>query len=110
MKDLAPVMSADRWVRVQDVFSTALDCEPASRGDFLDRCCAGDVELRLEVQSLLDSHESAGLLDQLAEKITAPALFRARVVALDWEGRRVGQYTVLEALGAGAMGLVHQAR
>jgi serine/threonine protein kinase/tetratricopeptide (TPR) repeat protein len=110
VSNLAPLMSAERWVRVQDVFSAALDCEPASRSELVDRCCAGDAELRREVQSLLDSHERGGLLDQLAEKISAPALLRARVAAMDWQGRRVAQYTVLEPLGAGAMGLVHKAR
>jgi serine/threonine protein kinase/tetratricopeptide (TPR) repeat protein len=110
VSDLAPVMSAERWVRVQDVFSAALDCEPATRSELVDRLCEGDAELSREVQSLLNSHERGGLLDQLAEKITAPALLRAHVAALDLRGRRVAHYTVLEALGAGAMGLVHKAR
>ncbi|MDB6159813.1 MAG: hypothetical protein JWO04_3519 [Gammaproteobacteria bacterium] len=110
MNDLGPVMSAERWVRVQDVFSAALDCEPATRGELVDRLCEGDAELSREVQSLLNSHERGGLRDQLAEKITAPALLRAHVSAMDLRGRRVAQYTVLEALGAGAMGLVHKAR
>jgi serine/threonine protein kinase/tetratricopeptide (TPR) repeat protein len=110
VNDLAPVMSAERWVRVQDVFSAALDCEAATRNELVDRHCAGDEELRREVQSLLDSHDRGGLLDQLAQKISAPTLLRARVAAMDWQGRRVAQYTVLEGLGAGAMGLVHKAR
>ena len=110
VNDLAPLMSAERWVRVQDVFSAALDCEPAARSEVIDRCCAGDAELRREVHSLLNSHACNGLLDQLADKISAPALLRARVAAMDWQGRRVAQYTVLEALGAGSMGLVHKAR
>jgi len=110
VSDLAPVMSAERWVRVQDVFSAALDCEAAARSELVDRHCAGDEELRREVQSLLDSHERGGLLDQLARKITAPTLLRAHVAAMDWRGRRVAQYTVLEVLGSGAMGLVHKAR
>src|SRR5882724_11955575 len=103
-------MSAERWVRVQDVFSAALDCEAQDRSELVDRHCAGDEELRREVQSLLDSHERGGLLDQLAQKISAPAMLRAHVAAMDWQGRRVAHYTVLEALGAGAMGLVHRAR
>jgi tetratricopeptide (TPR) repeat protein/class 3 adenylate cyclase len=110
VSNLAPVMSAERWVRVQDVFSAALDCDAATRSELVDRQCAGDAELRREVQSLLDSHERGGLLDQLAQKISAPSLLRARVAAMDWQGRRVAQYTVLEPLGAGAMGLVHKAR
>ena len=97
-------------MRVQDVFSAALECEPAKRGELLEQQCAGDADLRQEVQSLLDSHECAGMLDQLAAKITAPAQLREHVSAMDWHGRKVAQYTVLEPLGSGAMGLVHKAR
>ncbi|MDB6008404.1 MAG: hypothetical protein JWL65_654 [Gammaproteobacteria bacterium] len=103
-------MSAERWVRVQDVFSAALDCDAQTRSQLVERQCAGDEVLRREVQSLLDSHERGGLLDQLARKISAPTLLRAHVAAMDWQGRRVAQYTVLEVLGSGAMGLVHKAR
>jgi len=106
----ASVMSAERWLRLQSLFSAALDCDPSRRSELLDLQCAGDADLRRDVESLLDSHERVGLVDDLAEKITAPAAFRARLATLDWQGRRVAQYTVLEALGAGAMGRVYKAR
>jgi serine/threonine protein kinase/tetratricopeptide (TPR) repeat protein len=106
----ASLMSAERWTRVQDVFSAALECEPAKRGELLERQCAGDADLRQEVQSLLDSHDCAGMLDQLAATITVSTQLREHVAAMDWHGRKVAQYTVLEPLGSGAMGLVHKAR
>src|SRR5687767_14150626 len=103
-------MSAERWLRVQTLFSAALDCDVANRSELLNLQCADDAELRRDVESLLDSHESSGLVDELAEKITAPAVLRAQLATLDWHGRRVAQYTVLEALGAGAMGRIYKAR
>jgi serine/threonine protein kinase/tetratricopeptide (TPR) repeat protein len=102
-------MSAERWLRLQALFSAALDCDPSRRSELLDLQCA-DAELRREVESLIDSHERAGLVDDLAEKIIAPAALRTRLATLDWQGKRVAQYTVLEALGAGAMGRIYKAR
>ena len=66
--------------------------------------------LRREVKSLLAAHESSGLMDQLASEISAPSLWRARVDEMDWHGRSVAQYFVIEPLAAGAMGLVYRAR
>jgi serine/threonine protein kinase/tetratricopeptide (TPR) repeat protein len=106
----APVMSAERWLRLQALFSAALDCDASRRSDLLNLQCADDADLRREVESLLDSHERVGLVDDLAEKITAPAELRIRLATLDWQGKRVAQYTVLEALGAGAMGRIYKAR
>jgi serine/threonine protein kinase/tetratricopeptide (TPR) repeat protein len=103
-------MSAERWQRLQSLFSAALDCDASKRNELLDVQCAHDAEMRREVESLLSSHERAGLLDDLAEKITAPATLRAQFASFDWQGRRVAQYTVLEALGAGAMGRIYRGR
>jgi serine/threonine protein kinase/tetratricopeptide (TPR) repeat protein len=104
-------MSAERWLRVQNVFSAALECEdPSKRNALVDQQCGNDADLRREVQSLLSSHDSAGMLDEFAAKIAAPERLRERVVAMDWQGRRIAQYTVLEGLGSGTMGLVHRAR
>lgn len=110
MSGLAPVMSAERWLRVQTLFNAALDCDPARRSELLDLQCTGDADLRRDVESLLESHERIGLVDDLAEKIAAPAALRDRLEEQDWQGRRVAQYTVLEALGAGAMGRIYKAR
>ena len=47
-------MTPDRWNRVKDVLDEALD-RPAGkeREAFLDKACAGDEDLRVEVESLL---------------------------------------------------------
>ena len=52
-------MKAKRWKRVDKLFHAALEREGFDRSAFLARACAGDEPLRLEVESLLSSHDQA---------------------------------------------------
>jgi len=101
-------MSTDRWRRVQDVFAAAAECDPSERARLLDDQCGGDAELREEVESLLTSHDGPGPIDRLATAI-APAATWARTQVSGWEGRRVGQYRVLDVVATGGMGIVYKA-
>lgn len=105
----ASSFEAARWQRVQDVFSIIVACELGERQARLERECAGDGKLRAEVESLVAGHEQLGLLDGLAQELSAPAVWRARIDALEQQGRHVAQYHVLEQLGAGGMGFVYKA-
>ncbi len=42
-----------RWRRIQELFHSAADLDPERRRAFLDNECAGEAELRAEVESLL---------------------------------------------------------
>jgi hypothetical protein len=77
----APLMSAERWLRLQALFSAALDCDVARRSELLDRQCADDAELRRDVESLLSSHENAGLVDELPSTPCSTPSAPARWVA-----------------------------
>jgi tetratricopeptide (TPR) repeat protein/class 3 adenylate cyclase len=101
-------MSSERWARVQQVFTAAIDCDRGTLNAVLDRECGDDADLRREVESLLDAHTGSGPVDRLVGNL-APAIAHARSSALGWEGRSVGQYRILEALGSGAMGVVYKA-
>ena len=101
-------MSTDRWQRVQDVFAAAIECDDAARAQLLGDRCGDDPNLRREVESLLASHERPGPVDRLAPAI-APAAAWARTQVAGWEGRRVGQYSVLELVDAGGMGIIYKA-
>ncbi len=45
-------MTGERWERIKEVFSAALERDPSARVAFLDEACAGDAEMRREVDSL----------------------------------------------------------
>jgi len=50
-------MTSERWEQIDQLFHAALAYEPSQRADFLTTACAGDEPLRLEVESLISSHQ-----------------------------------------------------
>ena len=46
-------MKPQRWKEIDSIFAAALEHEPAARAAFLDEACAGDQQLRKEVESLI---------------------------------------------------------
>jgi serine/threonine-protein kinase len=98
----------ERWRRIEELLAAALDREPAARARFLDAACAGDTDIRREVDSLLAAHERSGPLDRLAPdvaSITAELRGTAAMIA----GRTIGPYQVLEPVGDGGMGVIYKA-
>lgn len=104
-----PSLSSEQWVRVQAILALAIESDPSSLRGLLDRECEGDEALRREVESLLDAHGQIGPVDRLSDDL-APVIARTRQHTSNWSGTTIGQYTILEALGAGGMGVVHKAR
>ncbi len=57
-------MPQDRWKKVEETFHTAMERPAQERSAYLDSVCAGDVELRREVESLLSElAESKGFME-----------------------------------------------
>ena len=57
------------WLRVKEVLGLALDLPPDRRPALLDTLCAGEPELRAEVESLLEADSAAGpFYDALASE------------------------------------------
>ncbi len=100
-------MNPDRWRRVKEVFHLALDRAPEERAPFLNRACAGDDELRAEVERLLVAHVNAG---NFIEASPVPGLaHRAASLTTTLTGRALDHYTVGRLIGAGGMGQVYAA-
>jgi serine/threonine protein kinase/Tol biopolymer transport system component len=99
-------MKADEWQQMNDLFHAALEREPGERAAFLAQACAGDEGLRLEVESLLASHDpSDNFIESLAPDLAAGLLAegQARLAT----GQSVGNYRVMALLGVGGMGEVY---
>ena len=105
-KDIA---TADRWQQVSQIYLAALERDTADRDAFLREACAGDEDLRREVESLLGYEGGAdALLERPAVALAAPMLDDSASSSL-LVGRQIGPYKILDTLGEGGMGVVYLA-
>jgi len=55
-------MSAERYAQVRRLFLAACELAEGERGAFLDQACAGDPQLRAELESLLKQPRSTTII------------------------------------------------
>jgi serine/threonine protein kinase len=105
-------MNLQRWRQAKKIFSDVLERAPEEREVFLGRACAGDAELRGEVEALLESHEEAEQESfiEAPPYTVAPGALGLAVPKFDaCEGRSFGPYKVIREIARGGMGRVYLA-
>jgi serine/threonine protein kinase len=99
-------MEPQRWKEVDSIFAAALEHEPAERPAFLAEACAGDAQLRAEVESLIAHIVPESLAEgpavEEATRLLASERYETPLTS-------IGPYRIVKLLGAGGMGKVYLA-
>jgi predicted ATPase/predicted Ser/Thr protein kinase len=117
-------MERERWGQVEQIFHAALQVDESRRAELVRQSCAGDDDLRREVESLLARHsESASFIETpaFADASGASPLRPRSSRSLDptlnptlnpksgLADTVIGHYRVLGKIGCGGMGVVYEA-
>jgi serine/threonine protein kinase len=92
---------------VEEIFQVAVEKPPGERAAYLDAACAGNPELRAQVEALVRSHEQAGSLLEKPLFQTASTIDHAP--PSEGPGAQIGPYKLLQQIGEGGMGTVFMA-
>jgi len=106
-------MTPEKWKKVKDILSRILNLPVSERPAFLNGACAGDEELKSEVEHLLDSYnENDSFLENSAVAEIADIFYEQKFVektetGVFQAGDLLNQrYEIISQLGKGGMGEV----
>jgi len=99
-------MADELTVRAAELFKRALDCPAERRAPFLKEACGEDLELRGEVEALLEFNDQGDeFLEQPAIEIALKSFLHGALKP----DQRIGTYKVVAQIGSGGMGEVYLA-
>src|SRR5438093_6745137 len=101
-------MSPERWQEIEKVYDAARGCEADKRTAFLDKACAGDDDLRREIEWML-AHENEAHRFMPTPAVEAAAQMLTTDSGGSLVGATLGPYHGLSLIGRGGMGEVYSA-
>ena len=94
--------------KIKSIFLEAYKKKTAQeRNDYLDDVCRDDMNLRVEVEALLEAHNQAG--DFLKSPVLDPNILLEDSPLTEGPGTVIDRYKLLEEIGQGGMGVVYMA-
>ncbi|MFY9822657.1 MAG: protein kinase [Thermoanaerobaculia bacterium] len=109
---MKPELPADpeRWRRIEALLDEVFERPAGERRAFLDEACAGNPELRAQMEALLTADEEAGgFLATPAHRAAAELLADTAGEAAPLADRELGPYRLVREIGSGGMGVVYEA-
>jgi eukaryotic-like serine/threonine-protein kinase len=102
-------MKPERWKQVDELLGAALERPATERASFLERVCAGDEELRRELESLLISDlQTESFIESPPARLAADLFTDTH--RKPGRGERIAHYEILAQIGSGGMGDIYLAR
>ena len=97
-------MDSAKWKIVKETFSAVTELPLESRENFWKDF---DPEIKSEVENLLAAHEKAD--DFIAESVFVNYGLAGEKVEVDFTDKYIGNYKIIERIGAGGMGAIYLA-
>ncbi|HEX4961632.1 MAG TPA: protein kinase [Thermoanaerobaculia bacterium] len=109
---MKPDLPADpeRWGRIEALLDEVFERPAEERRAVLDKACAGNPELRAQMEALLTAHEEAGgFLAAPGHRAAVELLADTSGEAAPLADRELGPYRLVREIGSGGMGVVYEA-